>query len=69
MKITRELFFKELKAQMASKSNNEANLNFNAGRWNYYDIYKCTIDGAVYYFGGRAKHASTSIAAIRRLCN
>lgn len=68
MKISKQVFFAELKKQLFNKDNCAANIEHNAGQHNRHNIYKCIIDGMTFYYGGNARSANTDKSIIKRLC-
>lgn len=68
MKIEAKIFLDEIFRQASGKSNYQANIDHICGRYNYYHIYRCEVDGSMYYYAYPCKTANTDIAAIKRVC-
>lgn len=75
MKISKKSFaealnnaWEQLQEKYGDMANYHANLELNAGRWNYYRISKVDIDGITYYCAPCCKTANTNIGIIRRVC-
>ena len=68
MKLDANTFLDALFKQVRRKSNYQANIDHNCGRYNYYHIYKCDINGDTYYYAYPCKTANTNLAAIKRVC-
>ena len=70
MKITKEKFWDELTKQAKAEKmdNYKMNMQFNAGRWNYWNITRCTIDTVTYYSATCCPYAYSNIATLKRLC-
>ena len=65
--ITTKLFLEELKKQMQGKSNYEANMEYNVGRYKYSIIIKCDIQGVTYYATNELPKAYTNLSTLKRM--
>ena len=68
MKIDSTSFMHEMRRQVRYKSIFQANIDHNGGMYNHHQIYKCVVDGIVYYYASPCKTANTNISAIKRVC-
>lgn len=68
MKIDSRIFLDEFFSQVRSKSIYQANIDHNWGRYNYYQIYKCAVNGRMYYYASPCKTTNTNLAAVKRVC-
>ena len=70
MKISKAEFAKALNESLENMKgdNYRANMEHNAGRWNYWNITRVVIDGVTFYCAPCCKTANSNIAVIKRVC-